>query len=105
MSAHQYDLYKVQGGVETVAGALYRQWQSIVLPNLILGDNVFPELIQEQCRAEPLADALASALTDRDTRLRQREALAGIAELMSPPASSPSVAAAEIVLRYALTGR
>ena len=33
------------------------------------------------------------------------EALAGIAELMSSPASSPSVAAAEIVLRYALTGR
>ncbi|MEQ1507680.1 MAG: hypothetical protein ABMB14_35955 [Myxococcota bacterium] len=33
VSAHQYDLYKVSGGVETVAGALYRQWQPIVLPN------------------------------------------------------------------------
>ncbi len=78
---------------------------SIVLANLVLGKNVFPELIQEECNPARLADALARSLTDRDTRLRQREALAGIAELMSPPASSPSVAAAEIVLRYALTGR
>jgi lipid-A-disaccharide synthase len=78
---------------------------SIVLANLVIGQNVFPELIQEGCRPELLAAALRQALSDPETRRRQREALAGIAELMSPPASTPSVAAAEIVLRYALTGR
>ncbi|MEZ5774414.1 MAG: lipid-A-disaccharide synthase [Hyphomicrobiaceae bacterium] len=78
---------------------------SIVLANLVLGRNVFPELIQEACTGETLAAALTPLLSDTPERRLQQEALGGIAELMAPPASSPSVAAAESVLRYALTGR
>jgi lipid-A-disaccharide synthase len=78
---------------------------SIVLANLVLGRSVFPEFIQKQVTAEALSDALAGIMVDGPARQVQLEALAAIAELMAPPASSPSVAAAEIVLRHALGGR
>jgi lipid-A-disaccharide synthase len=71
--------------------------QSIVLANLVLGRNVFPEFIQERATAELMSAALADLFTDTPARRLQREALGGIAELMAPPASSPSLAAAGIV--------
>jgi lipid-A-disaccharide synthase len=74
---------------------------SIVLANLVLGRNVFPEFIQERATPELLSAALADLLTDTPARRLQLEALAGIGELMAPPASSPSLAAAEIVVRLA----
>jgi lipid-A-disaccharide synthase len=79
--------------------------QSIVLANLVLGRNVFPEFIQERATPVLLSAALAELITDTPARRLQREALAGIDELMAPPASSPSIAAAEIVLRFARDGR
>ncbi|MEZ5926674.1 MAG: lipid-A-disaccharide synthase [Hyphomicrobiaceae bacterium] len=74
---------------------------SIVLANLVLGRNVFPEFIQERATPELLSAALAELLADTPARRLQQEALAGIGELMAPPASSPSTAAAEIVVRLA----
>jgi lipid-A-disaccharide synthase len=78
---------------------------SIVLANLVLGRNVFPEFIQERATPELLSAALADLLTDTPARRLQLEALAGIGELMAPPASSPSLAAAEIVKQLAQEGR
>jgi lipid-A-disaccharide synthase len=74
---------------------------SIVLANLVLGRNVFPEFVQERATPELMSAALAELLTDTPARQLQQEALAGIGELMAPPASSPSLAAAEIVVRLA----
>lgn len=78
---------------------------SIVLANLILGRSVFPEFIQGDVNPDLLADALDRLITDSPERKVQLEALGAIDELMAPPASSPSVAAAEIVLQHALVGR
>ncbi len=74
---------------------------SIVLANLVLGRNVFPEFVQERATPELMSAALAELLSNTPARHLQREALAGIAELMAPPASSPSAAAAEIVVSLA----
>lgn len=74
---------------------------SIVLANLVLGRKIFPELIQEQVTPDRLAGALLPLLSDTPERRAQIEALAAIPELMAPPATSPSAAAAAIVLDHA----
>lgn len=52
----------------------------IGLPNLILGERVFPELIQGECTAPSIAQALAAQLADRakvKARLAQLHSLLG----------------------------
>lgn len=79
---------------------------SIVLPNLVLGERAFPELLQEQCTGELLGAALADLATETsEARARQLAALARIPDLMNIGGKAPSEAAAEIVLRYAKGGR
>lgn len=78
---------------------------SIVLANLIAGKNIYPELIQERCTPVLLARALAPLLTDSSERLYQTQELSKVARLMSTPGTTPSRTAAEIVLKYALSGR
>lgn len=73
--------------------------QSIVLPNLILGRNVFPEFVQEDCSPEKLALALAPLIAGGDARTRQQEGLREVPQRMRlPNQESPSRAAARIVL-------
>ncbi len=79
--------------------------QSIVLANLVLGENAFPELIQEDCTPEKLASELATIMDETPGRAAQLEALSRIPGKMAYAASSPSETAAEIVLDYANTGR
>ena len=79
--------------------------QSIVLANLVLGENAFPEFKQEDCTGERLADALAPLLSDTEARARQMIALSHIPEKLHLAAAAPSTAAAEIVLAYADGGR
>ena len=74
---------------------------SIVLANLVLGENVYPEFIQENCSPEKLAEAVAPLLADTPERGRQLGLLARIPERLAVAARSPSDAAAEIVIRYA----
>jgi len=78
---------------------------SIVLANLIAGQNIYPELIQERCTPVLLARALAPLLSDTPERQVQQHGLSKIARMMSTPGTTPSGAAAEIVLRYAHDGR
>jgi lipid-A-disaccharide synthase len=78
---------------------------SAVLPNLILGENVFPEFIQERCTPANLAEALEPLLADSSGRARQRAALAKIPAALQVAGQSPSEAAAAIVLDYAENGR
>src|SRR5690606_41878965 len=74
---------------------------SIVLANLVLGENVYPEFIQEDCTPEKLAAAVAPLLSGTPERRRQLELLARMPERMSVATASPSHAAAEIVIRLA----
>lgn len=78
---------------------------SIVLANLIAGENIYPELIQDACTPVRLARALAPLLSDTPEREAQLSGLAHIASLMSTPGTTPSRRAAEIVLEYAQGGR
>ncbi len=71
---------------------------SVVLANLVLGENAFPEYIQEDCTAAKLSAALAALLADTPQRAAQLAALAKIREKMFLPEGTPSGKAAEIVL-------
>lgn len=78
---------------------------STVLPNLVLGRNVIPELHQQDCTPAKLAKALGELLDDGPARTRQLEALARIPGALRVEGSSPSEAAARIVIDYAENGR
>jgi lipid-A-disaccharide synthase len=74
------------------------QSNSAILANLVIGENVVPEFIQQDCRPEKLLPALRDVLDDSPLRRRQLEAFAKIAAIMSTGNQSPSVRAADIVL-------
>ena len=71
---------------------------SIVLTNLILGENVIPERVQWDCTPEKLAQALRPLCEDTPERRRQIEAFGRLDVLMSTGAEAPSERAARIVL-------
>jgi lipid-A-disaccharide synthase len=71
---------------------------SVILANLVLGENVVPEFIQEDCTPEKLVPALRDILADSPLRRRQIEAFAKLDAIMSTGDQPPSARAAEIVL-------
>ncbi len=71
---------------------------SVVLANLVLGKNVYPEYLQEACTAEALSAAILPLLGDTPERRAQLEALAGTPGKLRLASSSPSIAAADTVL-------
>lgn len=71
---------------------------SVILANLVIGENVIPEFIQEDCTAAKLAPALRDVLTETPMRRRQQEAFARIDDIMSTGALSPSARAADVVM-------
>jgi lipid-A-disaccharide synthase len=72
--------------------------KSVILANLVLGENVVPEFLQRDCTPENLSRDLREILTDSPLRRRQVEAFARIGEIMSTGNQPPSVRAADIVL-------
>jgi lipid-A-disaccharide synthase len=71
---------------------------SVILANLVIGENVIPEFLQADCTAANLAPALGEVLSDTPARARQLAAFARLDGIMATGASSPSVRAADIVL-------
>ncbi|HEY7548699.1 MAG TPA: lipid-A-disaccharide synthase [Hyphomicrobiaceae bacterium] len=96
--------YKADPIIAAIATRLIKA-PSVVLPNLVLGENVFPEFIQERCTPANLAEALAPLLADTPERARQHAALARIPAALQVAGHTPSEAAAAIVLDYAENGR
>jgi len=78
---------------------------SIVLANLVLGENLMPELVQHQATPERLAAALAPLLADTPERQMQTSAFARLDAIMDIGGRAPSDKAAEIVLDVARRGR
>jgi len=78
---------------------------SIVLANLVLQDNAFPEFVQQDCTPEKLSTALAPLLADTPERARQREAVARVRAILRAPGDQPSARAAEVSLRILNGGR
>ena len=81
------------------------QVSSVILANLVIGKDVIPEFLQEDCMPEKLASALSEVLTDTPMRRQQVEAFAQLDTIMSTGDKSPSVLAADIVLATMRKGR
>ena len=78
---------------------------SVILANLVLGENIVPEFIQHQCTPDRLAQALAPLLSDTPQRRSQVEAFARLDGIMGVGGEAPSAKAADIVLDFAQRGR
>jgi lipid-A-disaccharide synthase len=89
--------YKV-AGLEAVVARLLIKVPSVILANLVLGRNVVPEFLQQDCTAESLSAALAPLMSDTPARRRQTEAFAELDRIMALGEASPSERAAAVVL-------
>lgn len=75
---------------------------SIVLPTLILGEKIIPEILQEHCNADALAQALVPLIEGGEAREMQLAALRRVGEIMAlPDGERPSQKAARIVVETA----
>ena len=79
---------------------------SIVLPNLILGFNAIPELLQRACAPSALADHVVALLADSPQRAAQLEAFETIDGFMRlPDGLAPSDVAARLCIEAAARPR
>jgi lipid-A-disaccharide synthase len=78
-------------------------WQKLIafagLPNIILGRQVMPELLQYRCKPDLLCRELARLLDDPEARRAQAEGEAEVRRRVSVSGKTPSAAAAETVLQ------
>ncbi len=95
--------YKVPLFEELIARVLIKV-QSVILANLVLGENVVPELLQRDVTAERLVAALAPLLSDTPERRRQIDAFARLDAIMEIGRAVPSDRAAAAVLDCAGAG-
>ena len=95
--------YRV-GGAEAFVLRRAIRVSSVILANLVLGDNIVPEFLQADCTPANLARALRPLLGDTPERMRQLEAFGKLDAIMST-GKAPSVGAADIVLATMRKGR
>ncbi len=94
--------------VEAIVARLIRlqaRLPSVILANLVVGENVVPELLQEDCTPEKLVAALHPLIADTPERRRQIEAYGRLDGIMGVGLAAPSAKAAAIVLDMARRGR
>jgi lipid-A-disaccharide synthase len=87
--------------VNPITAALVRRVVRVkhaAMVNLLAGREVVPELIQQACRPERLAEELGRLLQEGTAAATQKAAFARITESLRPAAGSPSEAAAAAVL-------
>jgi len=70
----------------------------VAMVNLLAGRAVVPELLQQDCTPERLADTVRRLLTEPDVASAQRRAFHEVIASLAPPAGPPSAAAARAVL-------
>lgn len=73
---------------------------SVILANLVLGENAVPELLQEDCTPEKLSAAMIAVMGDTPERKRQLDAFGRLDAIMEIGAVSPALRAADIVLDH-----
>jgi lipid-A-disaccharide synthase len=88
--------YKVPLFEEAIARAVILV-KSVIMPNLVLGENVVPEFLQRDCTAEKLAAALLPLLGEGPERKRQLDAFARLDRLFAT-GEPPSAYAARIAI-------
>jgi lipid-A-disaccharide synthase len=82
-------------------GAVFRLMahiNTVILANLVLGENVVPEFLQSDCTPDQLASALVPLLRDTPDRQRQLDAFARLNTIMGLAGEPPSTRAARAVL-------
>jgi lipid-A-disaccharide synthase len=84
--------------IEEAIARMFVKVPSVILANLVLGENVVPEFLQRDCTAGKLSAALLPLLGDTEERRRQTQAFARLDEIMQIGRASPSTRAAELVL-------
>ena len=99
-----YRLHSIEAVVAR-AIRLRARLPSVILANLAIGENVVPELLQEDCTPAKLADALAAVVGDTKERRRQIEGFKRLDQIMKIGGTVPSVQAAGLVLEAARLGR
>ena len=85
--------------LEEAIGRVFLRGSTIVLANLVLGENAMPEFLQRDATPERLADAVAPLLGPTPERVRQVDAFTRLDRIMQIGQVSPSARAADIVLR------
>jgi lipid-A-disaccharide synthase len=91
--------YKVSELEYLVGKFMLRRLSSIILPNILLSENVVPEFIQDQCTVDNLAAALIPLFADGSRKRRQIEAFSRLDQILEVnSASSPAMRAAQVVL-------
>ncbi len=95
-------VYRVSKPTEWIARRVATvPWVS--LPNLLLGRPVVPELLQDGCRPDRVAEHLHRVLADPQEARRQREALQQAAAALGPPGAVDR-AAREVAQRAGFGG-
>ena len=80
--------------------------QSCVLPNLVLGQNIVPEFLQQDCTPEKLSEAMKPLLGRSTEYNTQMVGFDQVEEMLRLPDNvAPSTAAAVIVAHYLTAGR
>ena len=99
--------YRISLIEELVArlGGVRTRLASVILANLVLGENDIPEFLQRDCTPQQLADALVPLLSDTPQRRRQVDAFGRLDRIMAPGVAAPSAKAAATVLDIARRGR
>ncbi|MFN3673959.1 MAG: lipid-A-disaccharide synthase, partial [Bosea sp. (in: a-proteobacteria)] len=77
---------------------------SVILPNLILGQSVVPEFIQQMATPQALADALLDALREGEARQRQLAGFAQVEAIMRSAGANPAANAVDAALALVGTG-
>lgn len=93
------------GSVEVWIARRVVKLSTVILANLVIGDNVVPEFLQEDCVPEKLVPALREVLADTPARRRQLDAFAKIDAILSTGTDTPSGRAAAIVVDAMAKGR
>jgi lipid-A-disaccharide synthase len=84
--------------IEEIAGHILIQVPTVILANLVLGENVVPQFLQRESTADALAAALLPLLRDTPERRRQVEAFSRLDGIMDVGKAVPSARAASVVL-------
>jgi lipid-A-disaccharide synthase len=87
--------------IEAVIAKLFITVPSVILANLVIGENVVPEFLQFDCTPEKLSAALVKLLGDTPERRRQADAFARLDDIMQIGRANPGARAAELVLGVA----
>lgn len=71
---------------------------SVILPNLIIGESVVPEFIQDEASPQALAGALLAAIAEGAARQRQLDGFASVEQNMRSAGPSPAANAVSAAL-------